>query len=224
MIKNVLRASIILIVLLLVSQGVFAWCSGVDCNTDWEYKQELELNTEGILTSDVTNEHAILVHVDSSNTDFWDNIGLSDANDVRFTNSDDSIDLNYHFEDVNTDTNDLYAWVRVPEFDADAKTIINMYYGNSNAVDNQNEEGTYSNIYQAVYTMDNFTDRTSNSEELTNDDTTSYTNGQIGTARGFNGVDQHLNQNGNDFFSMSTNDPWSITSWVWADSTGVFKK
>jgi hypothetical protein len=121
-------------------------------DANWDYRQRLELNTEGILSSDVTNEHAILVHVDSSNTDFWENI-QSNGEDVRFTNSDNSIDLNYHFE-IDTDNNDLWAWVRVPEFDADANTIINMYYGNENAVDNQNEEGTYSSDYSAVYHLD----------------------------------------------------------------------
>ena len=54
----------------------FAWCSGLDCNSDWLYKQELTLNTSGILSADVNKEHAILVHVGADNTDFWTNSSL----------------------------------------------------------------------------------------------------------------------------------------------------
>ena len=375
---------LILFVLLFMLSNAFAWCTGTDCNSDWSYRQQLELNTTGILTSDVTNEHAILVHVDSTNTDFWENsnyltatnettlpqqgnliaywkldetsgtildavnshdftnsgltqnqagqvgvgvlangssgdafanysadldtqylsislwikpntttstqylftrgdnthtaesdktyeLSLSGANvrfrsngvelgittgneivvgkwqhigitfnkddspdgkiyvngvdsaditgsvtldgdagltigsntgvnswfdgsideiglwdtkltegeiqevyeyqrqlkDVRFTNEDDTIDLNYHFESVDTDTNDLWAWVRVPEFDADANTIINMYYGNADAVDNQNEAGTYPSAYKAVWHMNSLLDSTNNNNDLT---------------------------------------------------------
>ena len=77
---------LILFILLFMLSNAFAWCEGNDCNSDWTYRQILELDTEGILTSDVDNEHAILVHVDSTNTDFWTNSEiLNDINDVRFT-------------------------------------------------------------------------------------------------------------------------------------------
>ena len=78
---------LVLFLFLFVLSNAFAWCTGTDCNSDWAYRQQLELNTEGILTSDVTNEHAILVYVDSTNTAFWTNSEiLNDINDVRFTN------------------------------------------------------------------------------------------------------------------------------------------
>lgn len=378
------------IILLIILPFNLAWCNGTDCNTDWQFKQELTLNTEGILTSDVTNEHAILVHIDSNNTDFWDTIyydknsfyqiqgnktgfengslesnqdliwdlsgtfaqgteivhvegnkgmGLNsgsgyltsniEANDyqyvwmrsenvttydatlhsrnssgdlcvlgmetghwaywngsfntlstenetplintyyllkikhdsvantcdfwvykndntlvatqlgvaeynagvitngrlqegqtgiswdafastdsnydatnfplggigydaVRFTNSDDSIDLNYHFESVNTDTNDLWAWVRVPEFDAGANTSINMYYGNENAVDNQNEEGTYPNEYKVVHHFNSLLDSTLNNIDLTNNGATHNSLGIIGSSYTFNGTSDYM--------------------------------
>ncbi len=387
---------LILFILIFMLSNAFAWCSGTDCNSDWGYRQQLELNTEGILTSDVSNEHAILVHVNSSNTDFWDNInngesysagngiwaslesnlvayykldetsgtnlvdskgtydltlnagtvnqtgflgkavsftsstaqyanstmpasgtnqsmclwfkpttgnesgvilgigtggtgnslaksngtggagivigglqngvawkpetdttysqnewqficytktgttaqlykngialnmvddeavngtgitnffiGSNTANsaitgvydevsvfdiqlsetqvkdlyasqtgltDVRFTNENDLIDLNYHFESVNIDTNDLYSWVRVPEFDADANTIINMYYGNANAIDNQNETGTYPSTYLTVNHLNVLTNESTDSAITWTNNGQNTTTGQI---------------------------------------------
>jgi len=87
---------IVLFLVLFFTMNAFAWCTGNDCNADWEYKQTLDLNTSGILTNDVDNEHAILVHVDATNTDFWANSELTnDINDIRFVQ--ENTDLNYHF-------------------------------------------------------------------------------------------------------------------------------
>jgi hypothetical protein len=163
-------------------------------DSNWSNKQELSLNTQGVLTSDVTNEHAILIHVDSSNTDFWDNSGLlNDVNDVRFTNSDSNVSLDYHIELVDTDTNDLWAWVGVPSFDADVNTLINMYYGNASAVDNQDESGTYPSAYKLGYHMSegtgNILDSTSTSNDSTTNPSTSASDstGAIGKAVTLNG-------------------------------------
>jgi len=392
--------------------NAFAWCTGTDCNSDWTYRQQLELNTTGILSADVTNEHAILVHIDSTNTDFWDSLHnnldndssdfdnfddgdytndptwtvlsgtwdassnylmkstadgamyttksavqnsdldedsyfwemdfyttvdaeglmflltgdtgdnwtsnwgfgargtssdscqlyknnfatqvyqadcgiLKDAwntiriertksgkwsyyangelifsvvdtdyatgnthykirhtgsggearidnikvgtitigNDVRFTNENDSIDLNYHFESVDTDTNDLWAWVRVPEFDADANTTINMYYGNENAIDNQNEAGIYPSAYKAVWHGNGLLDSTSNNYDLTSGGyTNTTTDCKIANCYELNGSSDYLYRTAGTLpIKDLSSDDYSMLVWLNADNTTANK-
>jgi hypothetical protein len=197
--------------------NAFAWCSGIDCNSDWAYRQPLELNTEGILSSDITNEHAILVHVDSTNTDFWNNSELqNDINDVRFTDENNLIDLNYYFESINTDTNNLWAWVRVPEFDADVNTVINLYYGNSEAIDTQNKTGVYPSNYLATYNLSSLTDSTINGYDLTNTGSTITSNGKIGSAYLFDGTD---NTKASSIMGTTALSTKTISFWIKTNST-----
>lgn len=162
-----------------------AWLTG------WDYRQKLTLDTTGVLSSDVTNDHVILVKVDSTNTDFWSNVDSAGA-DVRITSSDGTTLKTFHFELFDNGTEDMVLWFKGDDtFDSSSDTEYYLYYSNSGASDAQNESGTYPSTYRAVYHMGDLLDSTTNNYDGTAVNSPSTTTGRFGDAYSFNGSNQY---------------------------------
>jgi len=127
----------------------------------WSYRQKVTLQTTSIdFNNDITNDHVIPVYVDSSNTDFWAGVD-STGKDVRFTKSDGTTTVNYHFELFDYTGEEMLAWFRAEDtFTTSSNVDYYMYYGNTSASDDQNKSGTYPSTYVAVWHLDD------NSEEI----------------------------------------------------------
>lgn len=154
-------------------------------NNSWGFKQKLTLDTNGItIGSNITGDHVIMVKIDSTNSDFWNN-AETDGKDVRFTNAAEDTLLEYHFEQFNHTTDDMVAWIHVTDtFPSGSDLELYMYYGNPGASDAQDESATYPSTYTAAYHMNDsgspMLDSTAGNFDLTNVNTpTLQITGQI---------------------------------------------
>jgi len=212
------KALFVLLLLILVSTNVFAWY-----NNDWGYRQELSLNTSNLgLSGDITNDHVILVDINSDNTAFWGRVD-SNFNDVLFVAADDTTPLNFHAEEANYAGESFIAWVEVTDTFASATNeTIYLYYDADGKTHAGNEAGTYPSTYKAVYHLNEASgtryDSTSNNNDLT---TTTWVDsvgvGKIGpsapTGSGVKGAgdgDLKMSANSDDFEDLS----FSILTWV----------
>jgi len=191
-------------------------------NSSWSYRQKLTLATSQ-LSNDVTDDLPIMVKVDSSNTAFWNHVD-STGKDVRFVASDDTTALTYHFEKFDYSGQEMIAWVKVTDTFTSASDIdIYLYYGNSNAVDAQNEAGTYTANFKAVYHMADasggITDSTSNNNDGTEGGTPTYQQaGQIGNCIDFDGSSDYFNL-GAEILAGESNA--TVMFWANFDDVGV---
>ena len=145
-----------------------------DAGAVWGFKQKLTAHTDEILSGNITNDHAILVDVNADNTDFWANVE-NDGRSVRFIAANETTTYDYHFERFDAGADRMIAWVEVTDtFTSGAVTEFYMYYGNSDATDAQNENGTYPEDYNVVWHMAEATaqlDSTSYGWDLTKNNT-----------------------------------------------------
>ena len=157
-----------------------------DAGGAWGFKQKITAHTSSILTGDVTGDHVILVDINSTNTDFWDNVE-ADGKDVRFVNVDEDAEFDYHFESFNSGTDRMIAWVEITDtFPSASNLEFYVYYGNGDAVDAQDEAGTYPSTVTAALHMDGggtvTNDEGTGNFDFTNTNTPTDTTGKIGTA------------------------------------------
>jgi hypothetical protein len=161
--------------------------------------------------------------------------------DIIFKNSTETQilahEIEYYYEGSEAANGDLVAWVKIPSLDADANTIIYMYYGNScissetqnkNAVWNANYKGVWHMSEEAAGTgtADLYQDSTSNSNHGDdNIDATGQT-GQIDGGQQFDGTDDHAlvpDPGGSFEFSEGGLDggtsDFSISAWVNLDAS-----
>lgn len=156
----------------------------------WDWRQEWTLNTNGIsLSGNITGDHPILFTKNSSDSDFWDNVD-SNGNDVRFTDSSNNL-YKYHFEEWNSTTDIMTAWVGVTEtFDSTTDVTGYIYYGNSGASSDTNVTGTYPSDYKLIYhaddgSGDSITDYSINAKNVALSGTPDWVTGKIGGAVDF---------------------------------------
>lgn len=121
-----------------------------DASGDWPYRQRISFNNSAV-ESTLTN-FPVMIHIDSSNFDFWNNTAIQDGrNEVRFTDSDSVTELDFHFESFDHTADDAIAWVEIPELRPDNTNYIYLYYGLSGADSGEDEAGTYDNNYVMVH-------------------------------------------------------------------------
>jgi len=147
----------------------------------WQERIPLTINA-GQIPSPLTGFKFL---IDST---FPDLIGEVEA-ELRFAGP-DNIQLEYEIQNFDNGTGALIAWVLVPNIDVG--DIINVYFDNPAAVDEQNAPAVWSD-YQAVYHMNNFNDSLGNNN-LTNNGSTDVA-GQIGRARSFDGNNDFMTSN-----------------------------
>ncbi len=74
--------------------------------------------------------------------------------DITFTASDGSTVLPYERESYNSATGALIAWVNVPYLSSTTDTVLNVFYGNRTAPDQQNRTAAWDPYYKAVWHLD----------------------------------------------------------------------
>jgi hypothetical protein len=113
---------------------------------NWLYRKPITINSSRV-TEDLT-DFPMLVNVIDSDIP---SKARSDGFDIVFTESDGRTRLDHEIENYNSSTGELVAWVRIPVISSVTDTVIYMYYGNSNASDQQNIEGVWNNNYRGVW-------------------------------------------------------------------------
>ena len=143
-----------------------------------------------------------------------------DGDDILFTNSSQSEQLDHEIEKYDKDTGQLIAWVKVDLNAHGTDTEIYMYYGNSGVGDQQNPSGVWDSNYVAVLHLQdqtNLEDSTSYNNDGTahggvNDDTGKISGGQY-----FDGGSDYIEVQDNTSLDITT----ELTMEVWVSPTNA---
>ncbi len=124
--------------------------------TNWGYRKKITIdNTKVSGSSNLTNFSMLASTTDEQLKDnaHSGNVFQDDGGDIVFVDSNNT-KLDYEIEKYDGTTGTLKAWVEIPTLAGATNTDIYIYYGNSTDAGNQwNATGTWSNSYAAVYHM-----------------------------------------------------------------------
>jgi uncharacterized repeat protein (TIGR01451 family) len=156
----------------------------------WGYRKKITIDNT-MVAGDLTYYPVLLNFTD---TDLRDK-ARSDFFDVLFTEDDGTTKLSHDIEDYDSGTGLLVVWVEVTALSGSVDTDIYMYYGNSSASDQEDEAGTWSDNYEAVYHLHNnsFADATGN-HDASNGGSTNTT-GIAGDGRNFVRPNNYIDTN-----------------------------
>jgi len=188
--------TVFLFVLLILS--IFSYLPSV-CGTDvwhktsWGYRKQVILDSSQV-PSTLTN-FPVLINI--TDIDLRDN-AQDDGDDICFTNN-VGVQLNHEIEYFNGTTGQLVAWVNVTSLSSVSDTVIYMYYGNSDASNQENIEDVWDANYVMVQHMNDATSSTIlDSTDNGNDGTKIGANepnevtGKIGNAQSFDGSNDYI--------------------------------
>lgn len=112
-------------------------------NDSFNYRQQINLT----INTALPNNYQILLYLNSSRvgSNFnWSN----NCNDIRFVNSNNT--LSYWTQNCNTTSKEIYVWVKTnSSLSASSNYIVDMYYGNNNAITQSSANNTF--IQDSVY-------------------------------------------------------------------------
>jgi hypothetical protein len=108
-------------------------------NINWDYRKSITFSS-GQVPSDQTN---IPIVISITDTSLRDN-AKSNGYDIAFTD-DSGNQLSHDIEQYNSNTGELVAWVNITSLSSSTDTVIYIYYGNSDASNQQNAAGVWSN-------------------------------------------------------------------------------
>ena len=104
-----------------------------------------------------------------------------------------AIKLHHEIEDFNQAAGVLLAWVNIPSLSSIEDTVLYVYYGNPNCVDQEYPEKTWDAFfYIGVYHMNSVFDSSGTGNGLTEQGGIINTPGRIGTCYQFDGTDDYL--------------------------------
>ncbi len=160
-------------------------------NHNWGYRKEITIDHTKVSNTD-QSDFPVLINLTDSDLMVH---ARSDGYDILFTDSTGITKIYYEREDYNASTGTLVAWVKVANLSHLTDTIIYLYYGNSEADDQQDSTGgTWDNNFKGVWHLNdptNPTDSTSNGNSGIDNGVT-VTTGQVGGAGSFNGIDNYI--------------------------------
>ncbi len=115
---------------------------------DWLYRKKLTIDAALVSGSgDLTNYPTLISFTDS---DLQTN-ALSSGDDILFTSADGTTKLNHEIENYNTSTGAIVSWVNVPTLSGTTDTEIYIYYGNTDASNQESVVSTWNSDYELVW-------------------------------------------------------------------------
>gem|GEM_PF-2162366 len=119
-----------------------------------------------------------------------------DGDDIYFTDNTNTL-LNHELERFNGTTGELLAWINIPTLSSTTDTTIYMYYGNSQASNQEHIQATWDTGFLAVHHLDENIGSLLDSTSHHNDGVPAGSpnrniNGKIDGADGFDGVGDHF--------------------------------
>ena len=190
------------------------WGSIVPVSPDWAYRKK------------ITIDHT---KVDASLTDFPVLISITDSNlrddaqddgdDIKFTASDGTTQLDHEIENFAGDTGELVAWVRVPILSSSTDTNIYMYYGNATCASQENVEGAWETSFEMVQHLkdDPDTSHTKDSTSNNHDGTKKGVNDPI-EADGNTGKAQDFSSDHISCGDLGIGNSYTAECWIKADT------
>ena len=183
-------------------------------NNDWAYRDKITISNAGSTTLINFPAYINVPHREGMQPDY---------KDLRFTNADGTLILDYEIEAYDSTKADI--WIRIPEFPVPSVSIW-MYYANKNATSGQNPEGVWDNNYIMVQhleeTSGTCTDSTTNHNDGTPYSVQQNILGKIDGADEFK-VDGSYIDCGNN---LTFNTPSFITfeSWITTNNNNLTTK
>jgi hypothetical protein len=193
----------------------------------WQHRQEISIS------SSITNRHLydfpLLIRItDGANEVF--SKARSNGDDILFTLSNGITISDHEIEifDTSPGSEELVAWVRIPDLSSITDTTIYLYYGNAIALNQENPEGVWDSNYVMVQHLNeawwSYYDSTANNNDANYIDVAARgAAGAIGNAVEFDGVDDYINipDPGVDSpLDLSGSGPITLSAWVNARSSG----
>ncbi|MCK4830216.1 DUF2341 domain-containing protein, partial [bacterium] len=158
----------------------------------WDYFRSITID-HSYIDADLVN-FPILVVIDST-------VGAKcdGGNSIRFLDTDNSTEYYYEIEEWNASGNS-FVWVKIPRIESASDTVFLMYYGNSDASDNQTPTGVWDANYRVVLHMADYsTTQTNDSTQYLNHGTKQAANepeevnSNIGLGQNFDASGDYLN-------------------------------
>lgn len=118
-------------------------------DSNWNYRKQITVD-ETKVAADLT-DFPMLINL-SADSDLASR-AQADGDDILFTASDGTTQLDHEIERYDSSTGALVAWVEVPLLTSTTGTIVYMYYGNGAAANQENVAGTWSSTYRGVWHM-----------------------------------------------------------------------
>ncbi len=146
--KPLLRAALAFVCLASWSGAALAWW-----NDEWPYRMAVAIDASpnGANLTETNNDVTVLLKLHTGNfEDFF--LVNEDLSDIRFIGGDDNTPLKHHVESFDLINQLIYIWVKLPQVTGGINTErIWMYYGNAEAVSNQDAAGSYDADTALVY-------------------------------------------------------------------------
>ncbi|MBT7553161.1 DUF2341 domain-containing protein, partial [bacterium] len=182
-------------------------------NASWSYRKKITIDHTKV--EDDHSDFPVLIHIDSSETDFWSH--CSNKSEVVFTQANGTTKLKREIETFNHTTDDLYAWVKIPTMDKDEDLNIFIYYGNGSASETDDTD-TWDSNYKLVYHLEE-TSGSSMDATSNNNDGTTYggvsqdVSGKISGADSFDGASGTYTDT-TMTYDLSGNGAFSVFAWM----------
>ncbi|MCK4613452.1 MAG: DUF2341 domain-containing protein, partial [Thermoplasmata archaeon] len=195
-------------------------------STNWQYRKKITIDNTKVQGSFDLSNFPVLINLASDSG--LESHAQDDGDDILFTSSDATTKLDHEIEKFDGSTGELQAWVRIPTLSHDTDTVIYMYYGKSDASNQENPTGVWDSNYKMVQHLNETAKTTGdNNDHL---DSTSNNNdgeaemevahmdatGKIDGADDFDGTDDHV--------EISSFDPphqGTVSLWVKRGSIGA---
>jgi hypothetical protein len=163
-------------------------------NTSWTNRKTITVDHTKVSGGSALSSFPLLFSVTDPNLRSIANggsVGKADGTDILFTAADGVTKLNHEIETYSAATGQLQAWVQLPSLSPTTDTVIDIYYGNPSAPDQQNKTGVWDANYKGVWHLPDGTnlsvnDSTSNALSATINGATAVA-GQMGGGAGFAG-------------------------------------
>lgn len=216
-----MRKKLFISVLLIFCSSFFTELLSQSAICNYKYRKRIAFNPAQVTgPSDLSNYPALIKIVSDNDLRTVANSGhVESANgyDIIFTAADGITKLDHQLEKYTATTGELITFVRIPSLSTTYTTYIYMYYGNTAIIADQSLTTTWSTNYKGVYFLHNdFTDKSGNGNNGTNNSMTAALTGTIANGVSSNSV--------NDYVSIGTSG-WSSSAGtfeMWVNSTGAW--
>lgn len=211
-----LKVFVLVLGLVAIPGIVHAWW-----NDAWSSRKQISLDggATGADVQETLSEFPVLVRLHTGNFGYFMDLA-ENGKDIRFM-ADDKTPLKYHVEKFDAINEMALIWVKAPQFRGGISTdSIWMYYGNAEAPDGGDANGTY-DVHQALVLHFDETDPMPK-------DATAYGNhaadskaapepaGWIGAAAKFTGAGG-ITINANPALQLSPDKGWTFSAWLKID-------
>jgi MSHA biogenesis protein MshQ len=189
---------------------------------DWKYRKKITFDHTKV-DGDL-DDFPVVIHL-SSDPDLSDH-AQSSGNDLVFTESDETTQIDHEIEFYDGGTGELWAHVKVPFLSSSSDTEIYLYYGNPSASNRENAGDVWSNGFDAVYHLKEsasgtgnlgiYKDSTNNSYDADDYVSATGSTGKIHEGQKFDGSDDYILSG----YGEGVEGNQTISGWVRTNKSG----